>query len=168
MIGKVLCYHVSYTTICKYEFLFRLSKFKYQNLQNVRRTLNRELIFCIYNFRQQKPSASYCKLGLSVGIFQYGEWMILNYRLGVSNIAIVLKLIGLNRKKETGNKCLLHFVVLLISISKENIEILIEKGLHDSKGVLCKQVFYTTICKQEFIIALFSLRQISLSKSKKH
>ena len=133
--------------------------------------MNHELIFCIYNFRKQKPGAPYCKLRLSVGNIQYQECMILlisNYPLGVSNTAIDLWLIGLNRKKVTGNKCLLHFVVLLISISKENIEILIEKGLHDRKGVLCKQVFYTTICKREFIIALFSHRQISRSKSTKY
>ena len=50
--------------------------------------------------------------------------------------AIDLKLIDLNMKKVAGNKRLLHFVVLLISISIKNVEILIEKGMHERKRSL--------------------------------
>ena len=54
----------------------------------------------------------------------------------VINAAIDLKLIDLNMKKVAGNKRLLHFVVLLISISIKNVEILIEKGMHERKRSL--------------------------------
>ena len=54
----------------------------------------------------------------------------------VINGAIDLKLIDLNMKKVAGNKRLLHFVVLLISISIKNVEILIEKGMHERKRSL--------------------------------
>ena len=54
----------------------------------------------------------------------------------VINGAIDLKLIDLNMKKVAGNKRLLHFVVLLISISIKNVEILIEKGMHERKKSL--------------------------------
>ena len=54
----------------------------------------------------------------------------------VINGAIDLKLIDLNMKKVAGNKRLLHFVVLLISISIKNVEILIENGMHERKRSL--------------------------------
>ena len=54
----------------------------------------------------------------------------------VINAAIDLKLIDLNMKKVAGNKRSLHFVVLLISISIKNVEILIEKGMHERKRSL--------------------------------
>ena len=60
----------------------------------------------------------------------------LNVVWWVINAAIDLKLIDLNMKKVAGNKRLLHFVVLLISISIKNVEILIEKGMHERKRSL--------------------------------
>ena len=55
----------------------------------------------------------------------------------ITNVAIDLVIIGLNKKKVSGNKLLLHLIVLFLSNSINHAENLLKNTMHNRLGALC-------------------------------